>query len=59
MEETVVVRVGELGQTVLLSPKQFKTGSRGYFGQGKVVINGIRYQATMQLVEIGSGRRAS
>ena len=34
--------------------KQFKTGSRGYFGVGKVKIGEKRYQAQVQLVEIGS-----
>ncbi|MBI5932213.1 MAG: hypothetical protein HY867_00785 [Chloroflexi bacterium] len=34
--------------------KAFKTGSRGYFGMGKVEFNGKRYQVQVQLVEIGS-----
>ena len=34
--------------------KQFKTGSRGYFGVGKIKIGEKRYQAQVQLVEIGS-----
>jgi hypothetical protein len=36
------------------APKDFKTGSRGFHGQGKVEIEGKRYQAQIQLVEIGS-----
>ncbi len=36
------------------SEKVFKTGSRGFFGTGKVEIGGKRYQAQVQLVEIGS-----
>lgn len=44
---------GEQG-AVILNDKAFKTGSRGYFGQGKVTINGKRYQVQVQAVEIGS-----
>jgi hypothetical protein len=34
--------------------KQFKTGSRGYFGMGKFQIGEKRYQVQVQIVEIGS-----
>jgi hypothetical protein len=34
--------------------KVFKTGSRGFFGMGKIQINEKRYQVQVQLVEIGS-----
>jgi len=34
--------------------KQFKTGSRGFFGTGKIKIGEKRYQVQVQLVEIGS-----
>jgi hypothetical protein len=34
--------------------KQFKTGSRGYFGMGKLQIGEKRYQVQVQIVEIGS-----
>ena len=34
--------------------KQFKTGSRGYFGMGKIQIGEKRYQVQVQVVEIGS-----
>lgn len=37
-----------------LAPKNFKTGSRGFYGQAKLAIEGKRYQAQVQLVEIGS-----
>ena len=37
-----------------LAPKDFKTGSRGYFGQGKVEVNGERLQVQIQAVIIGS-----
>lgn len=35
-------------------PKEFKTGSKGFFGMGKIEIEGKRYQVQVQLVEIGS-----
>ena len=34
--------------------KVFKTGSRGFFGMGKMQIEDKRYQVQVQLVEIGS-----
>lgn len=37
-----------------LTKKQFKTGSRGFHAQGKMELNGKRYQANFLLVEIGS-----
>jgi len=46
-----VIYVGEL------EPKTFKTGSRGHFVNGKVTIDGKRYQLQCQLVEIGSKGR--
>jgi len=40
------------------APKQFKTGSRGFYGQSKFEYEGKRYQVQVQLVEIGSKERA-
>jgi len=34
--------------------KQFKTGSRGYYGMAKIQIGEKRYQVQIQIVEIGS-----
>lgn len=45
------------GQTVavlMVKPKDFKSGSRGFYGNGKIDIGGRRYQTQVQLVEIGS-----
>lgn len=40
---------------VIAQPRQFKTGSRGYFGAGKVkALDGRRFQVTINVVEIGS-----
>ena len=47
----------EAGETVaklVLNPKDFKTGSKGFYVNDKVTIGGKRYQAQCQLVEIGS-----
>ena len=49
------------GQTIgvmTAAPKDFKTGSKGYYGQSKLEIDGRRYQVQVQLVEIGSKERA-
>ena len=35
-------------------PKQFKTGSRGFYANQKIEIDGKRYQIQVQIVEIGS-----
>jgi hypothetical protein len=51
----VEVKVGDQVVTTFdLAEKQFKTGSRGFHSQGKVQIDGKRYQANFLLVEIGS-----
>jgi len=40
--------------TLAVPPKEFKTGSRGYYANGKIELEGKRYQLQIQLVEIGS-----
>lgn len=45
---------GETIGLISLAPKQFKTGSRGYYANTKLEVDGKRYQAQIQLVEIGS-----
>ena len=47
-------RTGEIVGVLVAKPKDFATGSRGYHGQGKIEIDGKRYQAQLQMVEIGS-----
>lgn len=39
---------------MMAEEKTFKTGSRGYFGMGKIAIGDKKYQVQVQLVEIGS-----
>ena len=41
-------------QNFILDPKTFSTGSRGYYGTGKMVAAGKKYQIGIQVVEIGS-----
>ena len=53
--------VSEVGETLItedLGPKSFKSGSRGFMATFKVGDNGARYQANVQLVEIGSKPKA-
>ena len=57
----LIVEIKENGTLVgeLSAPeKLFKTGSRGYFGMGKIQIGEKRYQVQVQLVEIGSKPKA-
>lgn len=54
------VQVTIEGQTILAESGTFGTGSRGYMSGGsKVLINGKRYQVTLNLVEIGSKPEAA
>ncbi len=45
---------GQVLAVITLPAKDFKTGSKGYYANGKIEIGGKRYQAQIQLVEIGS-----
>lgn len=49
---------GKTVSVVSIAPKEFKTGSTGFYANGKVEIEGKRYQMQIQLVEIGSKERA-
>ena len=51
--EQITVTVG--GQILVANAREFKTGSRGFYGSGKVTLaNGKRYQVSVNVVEIGS-----
>jgi hypothetical protein len=50
---------GEVVGIMTAQPKVFKTGSRGFYTNGKVEIDGKRYQTQIQLVEIGSKQEAA
>jgi len=41
-------------QNFVLNVKTFKTGSRGFHGQGKMQVGDKRYQINILCVEIGS-----
>jgi hypothetical protein len=56
---TVELKIdGKVIGALMASPKDFKTGSRGFYGQGKFEIEGKRYQGQIQLIEIGSKKPA-
>jgi hypothetical protein len=44
-------------QNFILSKKDFKTGSCGYHGQGKMMAGGKNYQVNILCVEIGSKKK--
>lgn len=45
---------GNLLAVVTAPPKEFKTGSKGFYGNTRTEIDGKRYIIQLQLVEIGS-----
>ncbi len=49
---------GEIVSVLTASQKEFKTGSKGFYANSKVEIEGKRYQVQIQLVEIGSKPKA-
>jgi len=50
---------GESLTVVSVPSKEFKTGSRGFFGSAKAEIDGKRYQIQIQMVEIGSKKASN
>ena len=57
MADSAVLEIEGVKMTLALNPKEFRTGSRGYFAQGKFEVKGKRYQVQVQAVEIGSKQR--
>jgi len=52
---TVEIKEGDkLVGMLPAAEKVFKTGSKGFYGMGKIQIGEKRYQVQIQLVEIGS-----
>lgn len=45
---------GQIVGLMMAEEKTFKTGSRGFYDNGKIAIGEKRYQVQVQLVEIGS-----
>jgi len=56
MSETnmAIIQLEGEKQNFILSKKDFKTGSRGYHSQGKMMAGGKNYQVNILCVEIGS-----
>lgn len=48
------VRISIDGQNLIGRATTFNTGSRGFRGNGRVVINGKAYQVNANVVEVGS-----
>ena len=56
---TVDIKSDDKSVAILMATeKVFKTGSKGFFGMGKIAIGEKRYQVQVQLVEIGSKPKA-
>ena len=51
-KEIIVVKIED--QIISAASRKFSTGSVGYYGSGKVMINGKMHQVSMNIVEIGS-----
>jgi predicted RNA-binding protein with EMAP domain len=49
---------GQTVAVVMAPPKDFKTGSRGFYGTAKAEIGGKKYQIQIQVIEIGSNKNA-
>lgn len=47
------------GQTIVAGAKQFSTGSTGFHGVGKIVLDGAKYQVNVQVVKVGSKPQAA
>ncbi len=54
MPDNAIVEIDGVKMNLAVNKKDFRTGSRGYFAQGKFEVNGKRYQVQVQAVEIGS-----
>jgi hypothetical protein len=49
---------GQLITVLTVTPKEFNTGSKGFYGNTKIEIDGKRYQTQIEVVEIGSKTKA-
>ncbi len=57
MPDIAVLEIENIKMNLVLNPKEFSTGSKGYFAQGKFEVKGKRYQVQIQAVEIGSKKK--
>jgi len=46
-----------VGDSLEVKPKDFSTGSKGFYKSAKLEIDGKRYQVNLQFIEIGSKNR--
>ena len=46
--------LSKAAMTVEMRPANFKTGSDGFRGQGKVIEGGVKYQVQVVAVRVGS-----
>jgi hypothetical protein len=53
-EDMANIQLNGEKQSFLLAKKDFKTGSRGYHAQGKMMSGGKKYQINILCVEVGS-----
>jgi len=54
MQAVIKQDSGDVLQVFTFEAKDFKTGSRGFHAQGKLPVNGKKYQCNLMLIEIGS-----
>ena len=54
MKARILSPQGEPLITLEMAARTFSTGSRGFRGQGKVDMDGKKYQLQVQAVEVGS-----
>lgn len=46
--------LNKAAMTIQMKPTNFKTGSDGFRGQGKVMEDGVKYQVQVMAVRVGS-----
>jgi len=56
----MTIEVAGSSETIVAEPKEFRTGSRGFYGQGKIQgTDGRRFQVNVSIVEIGSKKKVA
>ena len=46
--------ISKAAMTIEMKPTNFKTGSDGFRGQGKVIEDGVKYQVQVMAIRVGS-----
>ena len=52
--KTATIQLDETKQDFILNEKNYKTGSRGFYGNGKMQVGDKRYTVNIILVLVGS-----